>query len=230
MGLSTDSVVFSHTQRAFVDKKTGKRLRGITRLIAKLCTRPSALDFPPFVPTGKRRAKAKPFGKTDGKRVDAAITTAIVRHNTKRPALRKKKVCSRSPEAKQFFASLAKHGLRPVRAQLVVWHETARIATAIDVVAKDSNGGTVIIEVKCGYQGTFRLKNGTVKPTRLANSPFVLACVQACVGADLYARTAQVTPTRIIVAHITRSGVRLHDVPGHILRRMNVICESIYKM
>lgn len=213
-------VRFNVRRRGFVCRESRRSYRGITKLIAALCVRRSTLHHP-RAPRAKARARKSVYGLAGGCRVDSAITRAV-RAGRERDA-----AC---PEVGLFFAELRRHRLEAVEAQYVVWCDDSGIATSIDVVARrQSDGGVVVLEVKCGYDGSWDVAHGGLRgPGRaLQNSPRVLAFVQACVGADLLASVADEPPKDVAVVRILRSGASLEFVPQSVLRRMDGVCKYL---
>jgi hypothetical protein len=227
------AVCFSERRHCFVDRATKARYRGLGRRLALLCTQPSTLRYPAAsphsnTPCSKKRRSVKnqrSFGKAGGRRVDAAVTKAVQMASPSERA----PFSSRSPDARRVLAALHAAQITPVYAQYVVWHQTARIATAIDIVGRDERTSEwVVLEVKCGYQGNFAAARGGVQGTGLDNSPTVLAGLQACAGADMMARSRQRRAGRIVVVHVTRDEVRLADVPVEVAQAMPAVLAAVY--
>jgi len=215
-------VRFNVRRRGFVCRESRRSYRGITKLIAALCVRRSTLHHP-RAPRTKAAARARKsvYGLAGGCRVDGAITRAV------RGGVEFDAAC---PEVGLFFSELRRHRLEAVEAQYVVWCADAGIATAIDVIARrESDGGAVVLEVKCGYDGSWDVSDGRLRgpASALLNSPRVLACVQACVGADLLASVADEPPVDVAVVRILRSRATLEYVPQSLLRQMDGVCRHL---
>lgn len=211
-------VVFSKRHRCFVEPaKRGRRVRryrGITKLInARLC---SGAKWPRG-PAKKHKVKA--YGRRSG----AAIDRLVSRHinagtwNT-----------LRSGECKQFFDALQAWGLEPLAAQVAVCDQYARLATAIDIVARDQAGQIAVLELKCGYETNFETKTNVLPGKRLCHlqaSPLLAASFQACFGAKMYAKNSGAVVSKIAVVQIARGAIRYYPVAQNVL----ACVEAAYK-
>jgi len=146
--------------------------------------------------------------------VDRAITRAIETGSTA------------NKDAKAFLAALRRWKLVPLAAQVPVCCGKARLATAIDVIATDARGRCVVLEVKCGYDGTFEPRGAPTARRRaclsrlaIQASPLMFAFVQALAGAQMYESNAGVRVASIGVVQITRDAITLHPLPRTLPRR-----------
>ena len=202
-------IQFKRNRRGFV-YESGKRqimCRGITRLIDKrVCGGKSA-------PSARSGDKA--YGRGGGRAIDRVITRHIKRGTWR---------TLKSGEAKAFFDALQRWDLEPIAAQVAVCDARKRVATAVDVVAMHRRTrDTVVIEVKCGYQGCFDRDQGpcprkAVRSLRI--SALLRAELQACFGARMYSRSSGVTVKRVLVVQITRRAVVKHPVRRATLERV----------
>jgi hypothetical protein len=208
-------VKFERARRGFVfhGRGGGVVCRGVTRLIQKrICGGKAA----PSV-----RSKEAAYGRRSGAAIDRVITRHI-----KRGTWRGLK----GGEAKAFFDALASWDLEPVAAQVAVHDARRRVATAVDVVARClRTNDTVVIEVKCGYQGCFKRDQGPC-PRRALRALRVTALLraelQACFGARMYTRNCGAAVQRVLVVQITRRAVVKFPV-----RRSTLACaEAAWKI
>lgn len=120
---------YSQVHGAFVQKKTGKAMRGLTK----------ACDFKVTPRVSSERAQE---GMRSGLQLDRELTSHI-----------NKKTALSSDRAKAMMAALVARGLKPVAAQVAVCNVRKRIATAIDmlwttVATEDSPAVPVLVELK----------------------------------------------------------------------------------
>jgi len=126
--------MYEFKRRAFYTD--GKRCRGITKLLSKhVGSAPRS-----FGETGGSGG-----GVHRGRLVDREIHACVTRGTPPRHVL-----------SKAFFAILKKLKLKAIKTQVACG--VGLIATAVDVVAKDSKGRIVLIEQKCGYQNTAKAR------------------------------------------------------------------------
>ena len=208
-------VQFVRSRRAFVHRKQGRAVvcRGVPRLIeGRICGGKSAPSA---------RSEEASYGRRSGQAIDRLITRHI-RKGTWRSL--------RSGEAKAFFDALRAWDLEPISAQVAVHDVRRRVATAIDVVARcRRTHDTVVIEVKCGYQGCFQRDQGPCPRRalrRLRVSALLRAELQACFGAKMYTRNSGARVQRILVVQITRRAV----VKYAVRRETLALAEAAWKI
>jgi hypothetical protein len=56
----------------------------------------------------------------------------------------------------------------------------------------------------------------------------VLACLQACAGADMLARSRAKSAARIVVVRVTREAVEVLDVPTAVARALPAVLDAVY--
>ena len=208
-------VRYDPRRRCFVTRsRPVRRYRGLTALLTRLqlSSRPRC----------KAPAGVKAYGRRSARGIDRQITRAIERGT-----------CDslRSGEAKAFFDALRRWSLRPISAQVPVCAPALRLATALDVVALDARGRCVVLEVKCGYEGTFErgpaapISRGPLKG--MSSSPLLYAWVQAAVGARMYGTNAGVRVRRVGVVQVCRAFVKLLPVPAEVSSRTTEIMAAL---
>lgn len=130
-------------------KKTGVKLRGLTKRIEKKLwsagTLPSVAKRSDERPGGHWRGPKG--GQRRGARVDAQLTRVV---NAGPAAMKREQHMYRL--TRMVLSALAAQGLEPVLAQRAVVSERHRIATAPDILAYDkARNRLVLVELKCGY-------------------------------------------------------------------------------
>jgi hypothetical protein len=129
-----------------------------------------------------------------------------------------------APGAHPFTAKLASGmshmGLYPVAGQVVVEDEATRIGTACDLVCIDiRDGGTVIVEVKCGFDGYLDAKCGNMRHEchMLPDSPRQQHQVQLALTTALFSRTYGLKPARAFVLRACDEGVHFYRLRSTVL-------------
>jgi len=130
-----------------------------------------------------------------------------------------------APGAHPFTAKLASGmshmGLYPVAGQVVVEDEATRIGTACDLVCIDTrDGGTVIVEVKCGFDGYLDAKCGNMRYEcgMLPDSPRQQHQVQLALTTALFSRTYGLRPARAFVLRACDEGVHFSRLRSGVLK------------
>jgi hypothetical protein len=207
--MAPTGVVFDARLRTFTSRSFPRvRYRGLTKALRRS---PISLSS---TPRKRTPAGVKAYGRRSASAVDRAISRAV--------ATETYDTLTRG-EAKAFFDALREWKLRPLSAQVAVCDPRARVATALDLLAVDRLGRCVVLEVKCGYAGTFDaggplLSRGPLRGMR--STPFLFACVQAAVGAHMYERCAGARVCRVGVVQIERERVSLHPVADAVMARV----------
>ena len=130
-------------------KKTGRKLRGLTKRLEKKAW--STGTLPMIAKRSNGRAgghwTGTNGGRQRGKKVDAQLTRLI---NAGPSAMKNALHIYRL--TKMVLAGLASRGLEPVAAQRAVISEAHRIGTASDIMAyRKKTNKLVVVELKCGY-------------------------------------------------------------------------------
>ena len=127
-------------------RATGKRLKGLTRLLDAKIYSKGALQFGASGWRGTAWQGEK-GGLRRGRAVDAQVSRLA---NASEATRRKSKMLKFTRLA---FDALRYHDLSPVGSQRVVLHDRKRLATAVDVVCSRGDEELVLVELKCGYCG-----------------------------------------------------------------------------
>jgi hypothetical protein len=130
-------------------KKTGRKLRGLTKRLEKRVWSSGVL--PLIARTSKGRAgghwKGKHGGRMRGSKVDAQLTKLI----NGGPSMLKKQLHVYKL-TKMVLSGLHERGLEPVMAQRCVISEKSRLGTAADFVCySKAENQVVLVELKCGF-------------------------------------------------------------------------------
>jgi hypothetical protein len=217
--MATPGVRFDTRRKCFVSRtRPTVTYRGLTRGLRalSLSARPRARG-----PAGVRA-----YGRRSAASIDRVITRAI--ETGSYSALR------RGSEASAFFDALRAWKLRPLAAQVPVCLPAARLATAIDVIATDSRGRCVVLELKCGYEGVFErgpaasIRTGPLRG--MQNTPLLYAWVQAAVGARLYARNAGLRAVKVAVVQLCRGEVALYPVPAEVRAKIPAVIRALRRV
>jgi len=139
------------------------------------------------------------------------------------------------PEINAYTAKvlikLREQHLRPVSAELPIFDEKLRTATAIDMVCLNTkNGHPVLVELKTGYEGYFRLEYGKPLKRPLENfdcMPLNQARLQILFSRLIIKYRYQIGNICSIVMHVHRTGVDIYSVPRPWLRFEDRIYEQI---
>jgi hypothetical protein len=208
--------LFNPRRGAYVDVARSVRLSGLHRRIARAfgdgrdayaCAKAAT---PPPVPSCGPRTPACSGGRLHGKRVDAELALWTLN----RAALRGRAldVCT-----VRILRALARRRWRPVAAQLPIASRRARVATAIDLLCEASDGGIVLVEVKC----TMRTDHLTAPFGTLRGLPVRLTdCLAHRFFLQLLAMDAilrveyGVAPDVAVVVQVLPEGVSVHPLPG----------------
>jgi hypothetical protein len=183
--LQQTRVVFSPALKCFVDSQTGGRYRGITKLLKQ--TFWPAYNFknaqtPGPVGVGNNRFVKGPTASKRGTLVDKQISEIISGH----PATGKLHAFT-----SLAFKAMRAGNLTPVASQVVVFDPARRIATAVDILCRNSAGSYVVVELKCSSDFKYHASTGAMKHvfSQLDDSIANQQLVQTIVTRRLFERT-----------------------------------------
>lgn len=127
------------------------------------------------------------------------------------------------PYTRWFLHAMSSIGLNPIRANIPCGSITARLGTAVDVVAQRSDDVTtnrvVLIEIKCGYDRYLYKYRGFMKHPfeSLKDSPFYQFLVQTAFTEALFRVTyPNCRVVQSVVINITKTGVYYFELPNSI--------------
>jgi hypothetical protein len=132
-------------------------------------------------------------------------------------------------------AGLRKTGIRPVAAQVAVYSEDAKVATAGDIVVIHVRTGRVgFVELKCGFSGYHHAGSGKLALPCISNlpdSPYYQHLLQLLLTCEFARHTYGVdTATQSYVLLAERDEVKFYPIPYELLsKRDDIYCEFIAK-
>ena len=129
-------------------KRTGARLRGVTRLLQRKVWSKGTLPAQALFGDEKKYGhwKGSGGGKRRGSAVDAQLCRLAVMSEARRRASKKLRLVD------MIFLALHRQGMTPVMGQRVVCDEGRGLGTGVDLICSRGNA-LVLIEVKTGYSG-----------------------------------------------------------------------------
>jgi hypothetical protein len=210
-------VVFRDTTRCFWDNLLKKRTRGITTLLRE-CFYPTYSFYRAKHGEATKGGPKLPGaqGMVRGKLVDEQIS-AIINGDT----VQKKHIFTTF-----VFNALKKAKFAPQFSQVVVFDETANLATAVDIVCVDENGTPVLIELKCSSDARYNQYSGNMqgamqhKRNSLANQHVLQAQITRVLWEKTYHMFA-----RSFVLQINSGGGAFLPVPED-----NAIAETYHQL
>jgi hypothetical protein len=118
---------------------------------------------------GAAKKKGKGGGMARGRLVDSEIQRWVEGTMPKGP----KALKNLHPFSRAFIALTQRLHLTPVASQVVVRDERCNIATLVDFVFLNAKARTVVIELKCGFEGYNEVSTGRMQGefSYLTNSP-----------------------------------------------------------
>jgi hypothetical protein len=173
--LDPQEVAFDENAGTFVNPRLTRKYSGVTvRLAHAFYPKYKAKPYRYYKKKSKKK-KCKQSGQERGKTIDRQLTRwahasvascskcqelrqglDLVSNSTNLPV----RLC-RDPYATAVRAKLTKLRLVPVASQVVVFYDSIAMATAVDLVCRDSNGDYVLIEVKSGFDQNLRRSSGS---------------------------------------------------------------------
>ena len=135
----------------------------------------------------------------------------------------------------KVIEALRQWRLRPVLggAELQIYDENLRIATAIDMVCVDvTNGMPVLVEIKTGSEGHFNLPTNIMMSCPLDNfdsMPVNQARLQVLLARIIIRKRYRLGGIKAYVIHVCREGIRKFDIPTPWLRYENYIYEALFR-
>ena len=138
--------------------------------------------------THKKYRRPRQHGKAVDRALARWVTNPIKYH-------------SRISGVKTFIKVCQDRHWTPRYAQRVVLgRPDTRIATCVDLVLQTASGEWLVVEVKTGYHDNIRERKIPLpSPWSMPNSQRAQHCVQAILGAEMYARTYKVQCRPIVV-------------------------------
>ena len=135
------------------------------------------------------------------------------------------------PYAVCVLKALSAWKLRLRRCELVVFDPHTNIGTSIDMVAEDSRGRTVLLELKTG-QEYFTTSNGSLlgplaRMSQFRNCPLHRAFVQLLVAYAILRKFYDHRPTSCWVIHVDQENTTPHRVPDAMLNRYGEIYDHM---
>ena len=190
-------VVFHERMRCFYDTERKCRMKGIVELLSEtfypkykyLKSKKSVDDKSP---TKKRKIKQKGLsvkkfpkskwaGQRRGSRVDKEIAHIINGGFVPNP----------HEYTERALSALQACNLRPVKAQVVVYHAEAKLASAIDIFCQDVDGAYAVVELKCSSDSKYTHSCFPMKGVMAGHCDSLLEqhALQAAVTALLFENT-----------------------------------------
>ena len=196
------TVVFHENLKCFWHVEQKFKFRGITALLKSLFY--PSFKYPKVSPVpGKKRSGS--YGMRRGTTVDRQLCK-LARGET---------VQKMHPFATAAWSALMESGLRPVDGQVVVFDDTSKLATGIDILCFEANRDEpVLIEVKCSSVAatdttTQRMRGCLSDWYSCLQNQYVL---QAAMTRILFERTFQCRASAYVL-HVGDTCTRLTRVP-----------------
>jgi hypothetical protein len=180
---------------------------GITKLLQRVY-------YPDYKYRGGARGERGkgPKGMRRGTLVDVQVRDAVDALAAGVPFKKTKKT---HPLTVKFMSALDVLGLDPVATQTKVGDRGERLATAVDLVARDrKTDRVVLIELKCGFNNYMDTSTGRMKHELKAypNSPRFQHQLQLAVTTELFVRTFGIRPKTAYVLTANDHGVAYHEL------------------
>jgi hypothetical protein len=140
------SAVYDANKHVIVLQDGHTFARGLTKTLAA-CFSPSlSVDL---ALKGTSKVKQKKSGTQIGMQLDLALS-----HWVQDPTFSMD--CPRFEAARR---AILEQGWTPTQAQVAVGCSTLRLGTMVDIVCRDRNGDTVLVELKCGFDDYYEVAN-----------------------------------------------------------------------
>jgi hypothetical protein len=202
-------VVFSSARRCFVDVETGARFKGITAALKRVFwsdyrfAKAQTLDA---VGVGNSPFMKGPTASRRGTLVDKQVSSLI----EGRPVVGKIHAFTGLA-----FRAMREANLRPVASQVVVFDESRRLATAVDILCVNARAQNVIVELKCSSDFKYTAATGPMKHefAQLSNSLANQHIVQTLVTRELFQRTYGDKDALACILKISQRGASWVHVP-----------------
>jgi hypothetical protein len=184
-------------------------LRGITDLLKNTFYPQYTYRRALLGPNTQSSVKSPSETGLKGKRLGINVDKEICRYFTKTLAFEK---CSK--ETRCLLQYCEDHKLTILHCQFPVANKAAKICTNIDIIAKDTNGKTVIIELKTGYRRYKFNYVGSMKHPfeQLHDSPYNQHQLQLFITTHLFKLSFANTPCRSILLYLYEDEVVQHDL------------------
>jgi hypothetical protein len=178
-------VVFSPVLKCFVDASSAVKYRGITHLLKKVFWPDynfKKAQAPGPVGVGNSKYVKGPTSCKRGTLVDMQISQII----SGQPVTGKLHALTAVA-----FKALKAGNLTPVASQVVVYDQTLRLATAVDILCQNKEGTSVVVELKCSSDFKYSAYNACMKHEfkHISNSISNQHIAQTLVTRELFERT-----------------------------------------
>jgi len=226
-------VVFHKNLKCFYDTQRKKRMKGITEILQDIfypkfrflkAKRPAAAKAADKKVAAKKKKSAgvevgvggkkkkflrsKRFGQRRGSRVDTELA-AIVNGEL---------VANPHNYTRQALDALHQCSLRPIGAQVVVYHEAANLATGVDILCVDVDGTLAVVELKCSTDSRYDWSCGLMRGVMSGHVDSLEEQhkLQAAVTALLFKNTYPEHKVRAYVLRVNDEGAHVTKVrKGH---------------
>lgn len=187
--------------------KSEDKASGITKVLQRVY-------YPNYRYTGGAKGERGkgPKGMRRGTMVDVQVRQVVKALVKGEPFVKTK---TTHPLTVKFMSALEVLGLDPVATQTNVGDRGMRLATSVDLVARDQKTNSIVlVELKCGFNNymdtaTARMRH---EMNMYPNSPRFQHQLQLAVTTELFVRTFGIKPKTCYVLTANDNGVTYHEL------------------